>query len=203
MTPRPAGPPGEDAAPAVVRSSTGLPDGARARPRPLWRPLTTTLDRTASPPRVLLDGAFPARRDVQRRYRASVGPMLVARGTCDPGTLGTAFDAWVQLQATARPVFDAAARGARATGDLLADALVDLLDRLAPAPTDDPAGQWTGPSGLLDSDSLLRLSWAVACLTDVYRAGWRPGGPLDALPDTGPVDLLSLASDDAPPSSAT
>lgn len=127
--------------------------------------------------------------------------MVVARGTCDPGTLGVAFDAWVQLQATPRPRFEAAVRGARATGDLLTDALRDLLDRLAPEPTqpsDGAAGPWTGPSATLDDEGgLLRLCWAGACLTEVYCAGWRPGGPLDAPPDHGPVDLLALAGDDA------
>lgn len=62
---------------------------------------------------------------------------------------------------------------------------------------DGTAGPWTGPTTMLDDDSLLRLCWAVACLTEVYRAGWRPGGPLDALPDREPVDLLALAGDDA------
>lgn len=158
------------------------------------------MDVTLGPPRVLVDRTFPRRADVQRRYRESVGPMLVARGTCDPGTLGTAFDAWIQLQATPRPVFDVATRGARACGDDVDDALRNLLGRLAPDPTeadDDRADPWTGPSAALDATDLLRLSWAAACTTEVFRAGWRPGGPLDALPDRGPYELLTLAADDA------
>lgn len=38
---------------------------------------------------------------------------------------------------------------------------------------------------------------AVACLTNVYRAGWRRDGRLDALTEWGPIDLLALASEDA------
>lgn len=169
-------------------------------PRPRWRSLTTSMDVTLGPPRVLVDRTFPRRADVQRRYRESVGPMLVARGTCEAGALGTAFDAWVQLQATPRPAFDAAVRGARACGDDDGQAMQDLLGRLAPDPTGpdgDRPGPWAGPSTALDATDLLRLSWAVACTTAVFRAGWRPGGPLDALPDRGPHDLLALAGDEA------
>lgn len=163
--------------------------------------MTTTLDLTSWPPRVLLDGVFGSRRDVPAavpgvRWADARRPRDVRPGDAR----GRVFDAWVQLQATPRPVFDAAVRGARSTGDVLPDALEDMLDRLAPEPTqaaDGTAGPWTGPSVLLDDDGLLRLCWAVACFTDVYRAGWRPGGPLDALPDRGPVDLLALAGDDA------
>lgn len=164
-----------------------------------WGSLTSSLDLTSGPPRVLLDNAFSHRRAMQRRYRESVGPMLVARGTCDPGTLGVAFDAWVQLQATPRPLFDAATRGAWVAGEQFREALGQLLERLAPTPTeiaDGAPGPWTGPSAALDQPELLRLCWAVASLTEVYRAGWHPGGPLDALHDRGEVDLLGLAGDD-------
>jgi hypothetical protein len=140
---------------------------------------------------------------VQRAYRDDVGSQLVSHRTANPGTLGGAFDAWMQMQVTPRPEFDIARRGARLTGDVLCEALDDLLAGLGPPRstvaqrTAGHRGPWTGPTSTLNDTELLRACWAIACLTEVYRAGLWPDSPLMSLPDRGPVDLLEMAGEDA------
>jgi hypothetical protein len=103
----------------------------------------------------------------------------------------------VQLQATTRPQLEVAAAGARFAGPGVLRAHERMLDVLGPtrAPTTRcVAGPWRGPSGGLDEADLLRLSWATACLVEVFRTGKvMPGSPLTALPPDGPADLLALA----------
>jgi hypothetical protein len=168
-----------------------------------WGSLTSALDETRGPARRLLDAEFPHRAEVQRAYRDDVGSQLVLHRTANPGTLGGAFDAWMQMQVTPRPEFDTARRGARVTGDVLSEALDDLLACLGPPRstvaqrTTAHRGPWTGPTSTLNDTEVLCASWAIACLTEVYRAGLWPDSPLMSLPDRGPVDLLEMAGEDA------
>lgn len=168
------------------------------RSRPSWRPLTSELDDNNSAPRRLLGQAFPRLRDVQADYREAVGPILVPARDANAGTVGTAFDVWLQLQAAARPPLELAGRGAALAGAAAAESYRRLLDSLggdARPSVPDVAGRWTGPSTQLDERDLLRLSWATACLVEVYRSGrvWR-GSPLAEPPADGrTVDLLALA----------
>lgn len=78
--------------------------------RPPWHSLTAECV-TSGAPRRLLGDAFPFLRDVQANYRDTVGAIRVPGGPANPGTIGTAFDVWVQLQATSRPGLEIAAPG--------------------------------------------------------------------------------------------
>ncbi len=77
---------------------------------------TAELDVTSGAPRRLLAEAFPILKSVQTDYRDAVGPIRVPAGPANPGTIGTAFDVWVQLQATARPHLEIATAGAALVG---------------------------------------------------------------------------------------
>lgn len=171
---------------------------ASPRPRPRWRSLTAELETTAGPPRRLLAAAFPFLREVRDDYRESVGPIRVPGGPSNPGTIGAAFDVWVQLQARRRPALELAAVGADLAGPAVAAAFAQVTDRLGDheqtwdRPVDGP---WTGPCPELEQSELLRLCWASACLLEVYRTGTvMPGSPLATLVPDEPADLLSLAS---------
>lgn len=148
-------------------------------------------------PRRLLAEAFPNLRGVQGQYRASVGPIQVRGGAANAGTLGGAFDVWMQLQATQRLALQAAFQGAALVGADQLGALRKLADRLGTleVPSGEAVpGPWTGPSAALNERDLLRLCWAAACLTEVYRVGRVPSGsPLAGLPASDPVSLLALA----------
>lgn len=177
----------------------------RTQPSPVWPSLTSVLDVPDSAPRRLLAEAFPLTRAVQADYRARVGPIRVPGGSANPGTLGSAFDIWVDLQATLRPTLPVAVQGSRRAGPVLAAAYEELLDRLGPRSAASPelmwsqerarvSKPWTGPSAEIGERDLLRLSWASALLVEAYRLGGViPGSPLAGLPDKGPVDLLALA----------
>lgn len=164
--------------------------------RPSWRALTAELA-DASAPRRLLGDAFPFLRDVQADYRDRVGAIRVPGGPANSGTIGTAFDVWVQLQATPRPHLELATAGARLAGGGVHAAYGQLLDRLGLHEGNycrAVMGPWTGPSAGLDEGDLLRLCWASACMVEVFRTGIvMPGSPLAALPTRGPEDLLALA----------
>jgi hypothetical protein len=181
----------------------------RVEQRSRWKSLTAELAKPTSPPRRLLAEFFPRARTVQADYRTRVGELRVRRGSANPGTLGSAFDIWVTLQVTARPVLPWASWGARRCGPATSRAYGQLLDRLSPSPTaltvpvgsrsrSAVTGAWTGPSPNLTEPDLLRLCWVSALLTEVYRMGaTAAGSPLAGLPRDSPVDLLGLASPEA------
>lgn len=54
--------------------------------------LTSALRDRSSPLRAYLDQRFPLTKPLQADYRATAGPLLVAGGDANPGTLGAAFD---------------------------------------------------------------------------------------------------------------
>jgi hypothetical protein len=58
-----------------------------------WGPLTAELRKTNSPVTLFIKQRFPNVKQVQRRYRDSVGPLVITGGQAHPGTVGTAF-AW-------------------------------------------------------------------------------------------------------------
>ena len=167
------------------------------RPRPRWRRLTSELADATSPASELLTDALPSLRQIQADYRDVPGPIRISGGSSNAGTLGSAFDLWVQLHALPRPQLEPVSRGARLVGPAMADACDELLNFLGPAgsaPVRSFIGTWTGPTTRLESDALLRLCWAAACLVEVFRIGRvAPGSPIAALPPDGVPDLLGLA----------
>lgn len=169
--------------------------------QPRWGSLTEELKDKNGPVRRLLADAFPLLRGAQDDYRDTVGPCRLATGTANPGTIGTAFDVWVQLQATPRPQMSVACAGAAlAGGDSPAvyEQLLSLLGSQERVGHQPAPGPWTGPSRGLDERDLLRLCWASACMVEVYRTGMIcPGSPLAGSPLVSPDDLLALATDAA------
>jgi len=161
--------------------------------------LTAELAVTSGAPRQVLGRAFPFLRTVQEDYRDAIGPLRVPAGPSNAGTIGTAFDLRVHLQARIRPYLQLAMVGAEQIGPHVMAAYEQVLDRLGPHEQtwNQPVpGPWTGPSTGLDERDLLRLCWVSACLEEVFRTGMvMDGSPLASLPAAGPVDLLALAAD--------
>ncbi|HEX6074908.1 MAG TPA: hypothetical protein VFZ32_06560 [Micromonosporaceae bacterium] len=50
-----------------------------------------------------LGARYPNQKEVYRRYREGVGPIIVASGSANPGTLGTSFDWLVRFIVSNRP----------------------------------------------------------------------------------------------------
>jgi hypothetical protein len=171
---------------------------SQPRKSPVWNSLSVELDDPGGPARRWLAQAFPNLRSMQTHYRESVGPILVEAGAANPGTLGTAFDVWTQLQITGQPRLGVARLGAGDVGGPVAEEFFRLMASLgpekAPVTTDQPV-PWTGSSPGLSDDAQLRLSWAAAALIEVFRSGAvMPGSPLSGLTTDHAVDLLGLAS---------
>jgi len=140
-------------------------------------------------------------RAVQDDHRELVGPIVVPAGGATPGTIGGAFDVWVQTQATHRPRLPAPAQGAEMVGPELACAFRLLMDSLRPRPKvvqgRPLAVLWDGPTDQLGLSDLLRLCWAACPDRDVRTGGVRPGRPIATLLESDAIDLLSLASEGA------
>lgn len=164
-----------------------------------WRSLTHTLADRSSTPRRLLDDvlaslAVPV-RDRQRTYRESAHSIVVPRGTSNLGTLGSAFDIWVQLTADSPAALTLTTVGARLAGDDVADAFRQLLS-LHHARPEHPFKVTEGPHA---QEARLQVAWVCALLTEVYRVGmiW-PGSVLDTDdPIENAEQLLGLATPDA------
>ena len=163
---------------------------------PLWSPLTTSLKETGSPVRRLLDQRFPHVRELQARYRTQAGPLIVDASAAPSGTLGTAFDWLARFLLHPHPDLSPAGVGLF-RWPALVDALNELAERLS-CPLDSPAGfRFDGPAkgSTVDPELLARGCWAVALLTEVYRAGdIMPGSPLAAVDPyrVGADELLCL-----------
>lgn len=147
-----------------------------------WRSLTATLDDSASPPRQLLDELLDARpgrvREIQRSYRESAGPILVPgdpTNPVNPGTLGTAFDVWVQLRLDPNVALNVVVQGASYAGDDMLDTFRVLRHTLLERSAINDSGREGSPDELR-----LQLAWVAALFTEVYRTGdiW-PGSALD------------------------
>ena len=110
---------------------------------------------------------------MQHHYRTTTGPLLVpATSGVHAGTLGTAFDLWVQLQITPRPPLHPARTAARFLSPLLERSLDALLCTLAPnstAPDSVTTAAWTTAD--VGPEDLLRIAWVLALFVEVYRAG--------------------------------
>lgn len=173
----------------------------------ITRPLTSELDDTSSPVRQFLDERFTAGlRGVQRRYREAAPPVIVLPappGEANPGTTGTAADWLLRFLVHPRPAQHLAAAGSVFCN--AQPALENLAGMLGITGGALGAGQraFDGPvpGNGTDPAQLARACWALALLTEVYRAGPAAAlaGPL--APFTGPharppsaAELLALGS---------
>jgi hypothetical protein len=168
-------------------------------------PLTMVLDDPMSPVRLFLEERFPSLRDIQRRYRENAPALVVAGSEANPGTVGTACDWLLRFLVHPQPDVSLALTGGGFIPQHLPGlgaALFDLCDSLG-IPTGGsmppPASErtFTGPVGgsTVEPEVLARGCWALALLTEFYRAGpvAAANSPLSRLGGETP-DLLALAS---------
>jgi hypothetical protein len=148
-----------------------------------WRALTREIDDTGSPVRRFLEDRFAAGlRDVQRRYREGASALVVPaadRGSANPGTIGTAADWMLRFLVSPRPDLDVAVAGTalayqagldlRATFGDIARSLGLTLPRQPTPHGETFAGPLAGSAA--PPEILARTAWALALLTEVYRAG--------------------------------
>jgi hypothetical protein len=152
-------------------------------PSAIRRPLTRELEDAGSPVRQFLDARFTSGlRDAQRRYRESAPPLAVPgvpRADADAGTVGTAADWLLRFLICPQPdlylVIGGAAAGRKAGIDV-ASALAGIAGALGvplPARPPERVRVFTGPVPGSDADPglLARSCWALALLTEAFRAG--------------------------------
>lgn len=150
-----------------------------------WPALTMALRDKTSPVRLFLDQRFSHTREVQARYRASVGPLLVD-GSVSPGTLGGAFDWMIRFLVHPAPALDLAALGTM-QAPALRQPLRDIARTLGYEI--DGSGRLVSASGFsgptagssADLELLARSCWVLTLFTEVFRAGLMPGSPLAEL----------------------
>ena len=158
--------------------------------------LDPELDDARSPVRLFLQERYAqGLRDVQRQYRAAAPPLQVpsvSRADADPGTVGTAADWLLRFLLHPQPDIHLAVAGAVAStkaGIMVLPALAGMAGSLnvpMPARPPDSVQVFTGPSRGSHADPALlaRSCWALALLTEVFRAGPAVAalGPLGAVP---------------------
>ena len=148
-------------------------------------------------------------RDVQRQYRAAAPPLQVpsvSRADADPGTVGTAADWLLRFLLHPQPDIHLAVAGAVAStkaGIMVLPALAGMAGSLnvpMPARPPDSVQVFTGPSrgNHADPALLARSCWALALLTEVFRAGpavaaLGPLGRFRASQAVSADELLALA----------
>jgi hypothetical protein len=152
-------------------------------PSAIRRPLTRELEDAGSPVRQFLDARFTSGLgDVQRRYRESAPPLAVPgvpRAEADPGTVGTAADWLLRFLICPQPELHLVVGGAaacRKAGIDVAPALAGIAGALGvplPARPPERVRVFTGPVPGSDADPglLARSCWALALLTEAFRAG--------------------------------
>lgn len=172
----------------------------------ITRPLTRELDDTSSPVRQFLTDRFTAGlRGVQRRYREAAPPVAVPSvppGEANPGTTGTAADWLLRFLVHPRPALHLAAAGAMFCN--AGPALEELATMLGMTGAELSSGPRTfdgpAPGNGTEPGQLARACWALALLTEVYRAGPAAAlaGPLAPfagpyVPPPSAADLMALA----------
>lgn len=170
--------------------------------------LTRTLDDRSSIVSRFIRSQFPNTRHVRSRYLAAAPALGVSGGGGNAGTVGAAFDWRLRFLVDPRPILRLAELGAQRTG--LAGLVVaveeltvelDATSGPGAAPRERSAGPPTPAVEMAaavpdrDDTRLLRACWALALLTEVYRAGRMfPGSPLAALDNKADAEaLLALA----------
>ena len=176
----------------------------------MFRSLTQELKTTGSPVRRFLQERYGAGvPQVQRAIRATRPRDIVVppapAAAVNPGTVGTAADWLLRFLIHPQPDLSVARGGAVIAGNgglILCPALIDLARRLdVPfvGANGDHAAVFAGPipGSVVDAEVLARACWALALLTEVYRAGptVARSGPLAQLRGQLPTaaDLLFLA----------
>lgn len=171
-------------------------------------PLTTEIRNKHSPVRQFFDERFGNTRPMQQEFRAHAGPLIIRGSDANPGTIGTAADWLCRFMLNPQPDVSLALWGAALSNrprlSLAAADLAGLLGARVPAGPRlgvvSGGAKFSGPTAgsCIDRELLLRGSWALALLTEAYRAGQTVllKGPLAALltaDDLTSAHLLDLA----------
>lgn len=173
-----------------------------------WPNLTRALDDPLSPARRSVDELIADRaalRQMQRDYTRSAGDQRVVGLGANPGTIGTAFDISLRFVYAPAPSMALAVAGAAHLGKATVHAAAELITllggRVAPPSANEPITPTWPSAPLSDPELLSRGCWALALLTEVYRAGPIPGTVIDRYahgPETPTaVGLLELAPPEA------
>jgi hypothetical protein len=151
-----------------------------------WPNLTRALDDPTSPARRRVDALITDRaalRQMQREHTRAAGTQRVASLVANPGTIGTAFDIALRFLYAPAPNLALALPGAVLLGNATTNATIDLITRLggrvAPRAAIEPITPSWPAEPLRDLELLTRGCWALALLTEVYRAGPIPGTVID------------------------
>lgn len=139
--------------------------------------------------RRFLDNRFPNMRDLQERYRQQAGSLVVAESSVNAGTLGGAFDWLIRFVLHPQPDLHLAYKGVRLMrSPAMLKAFEELADKLEAhhggfhgSAEPDVGFNGPRPASEVEPDLLARGCWALSLLTEVFRAGLRPGSPLLAL----------------------
>jgi len=174
---------------------------------PIRGPLTRALDDPRSPVRLFLEKRFPNLGDIQRRYRENAPALAVPDNEANPGTVGTACDWLLRYLVHPQPDVHLALMGGAfidQPGPGLAVAMFEMCETLGiptggtMPPAKASAPTFTGPiaGSTIEAELLARGCWALALLTEFYRAGpiAAASGPLGHLDADARPDLLALAS---------
>ncbi|MFA5874583.1 MAG: hypothetical protein WC832_11525, partial [Anaerolineales bacterium] len=156
--------------------------------------LTRELRDTKSPVRWFFNDRFGETREVARRYRDAAGLLRVPGNSANAGTVGTAVDWLLRFLLHPRPDTELAKNGAVILGPAMVRAYSDLTAMLEATAVVDT---FTGPTAAssVDAKLLARGCWALALLTEVFRAGLWSGSPLAScdLSKVTAKDLLAMA----------
>lgn len=165
--------------------------------------LTSELDDLTSPISQWMRDCLPAARDVLAEYRLAAPDLRLPAQAANPGTTGGALDWRMRFLVDPHPDLTLPVGVAVRLGEPMAGAAATLTEMLASRVAPRPGDHVLCVDDLAafpvrEEEFLLRGCWALALLTEVYRAGLFPGSPLTALPDAPTVDdLLALAPDAA------
>lgn len=161
------------------------------------RALTGELDLKDSPVRQFFEARFsPGLRDLQRSYRAAAGPILVPGvppAEANAGTIGTAADWLMRFLVHPTPSLELAAAGAELCQML--PALRSIAQQLGYSGIGTETFHGPVAGSVIEPDMLHRSCWALALLSEVYRAGPMIAemGPIGRLPSRSAEALLAAA----------
>jgi hypothetical protein len=174
----------------------------------IYRSLTGELDDIRSPVRQFLGERFSSGlREVQRRYREDAPARVIPRNEANPGTVGTAAEWLFRFLAHPQPDMRLALLGSSFVPQHLPGLALGVLDLSAalglpeitsfsPPPGDPVTFTGPVPGSTVEPELLARGCWALALLTEFYRAGpaRAANSPLAQLPHAAAPDLLALAT---------
>jgi len=171
-------------------------------------PLTAELDDPRSVVREFLGERFTdGLREMQRQYRQGAPSLAIPRNDANPGTVGTAADWLLRFLVHPQPDLHLALVGSALipqSSPTLALGVMELckalgiegVTRIPPPAAESLTFAGPVPGSTIDAELLARGCWALALLTEFFRAGplSAANSPLISLGNAKAADLLTLAT---------